>query len=121
MHLVGAALRPLMAEMGEVEGDRVVPGVAEGERLAAAVLVAADEDVVGLGQSRAAHERIDAVEIAAARSATPIMESLGEGRFRADQRRLVGRPPKGSLRGVCLARPHRKSRPVNQSTVSEMG
>ena len=32
MHLIGAELRALMAEMGKVERDRVVLGLAEGER-----------------------------------------------------------------------------------------
>src|SRR5665648_158335 len=82
--------------------------------LAGAVLVTADENVVGLGQSGAAHQRIDAVEIAAARGATPIMEGLRERGLRADQRRLVGRPPRGSLSGFSLARPHWKSVPLTK-------
>ena len=32
MHLVGAELRALMAKMGKIERDRVVLGLAEGER-----------------------------------------------------------------------------------------
>ena len=32
MHLIGAELRALMAEMGKIERDRVVLGLAEGER-----------------------------------------------------------------------------------------
>ncbi len=66
MHLVGAAFGALVAEMGQIEGGRIVLGLAEGERHPAAVVVAAHQDVVGPGQSGAADQRIDAMQIAAA-------------------------------------------------------
>src|SRR5262249_39787544 len=74
MHLVGAELRALMAEMGKIERDRVVLGLAEGERRTRAVVAAADEDVVGPGQRRTPDQRVDAVQIAAARGTAPIVE-----------------------------------------------
>jgi len=52
MHLVGAELSALMAEMGKVEGEGVVLGLAEQERYPATVRMAADEDVIGLRQGR---------------------------------------------------------------------
>src|SRR4029078_4775885 len=63
MHLIGAELRTLMAEMGKVERDRVVLGLAEGERCPRAVVMAADEDVIGSWKGRAADQRVDAMQI----------------------------------------------------------
>jgi hypothetical protein len=105
MHLVGPALGAFMAEMGKIEGGRFVLGLTEGQGQAPSVLVTADENVVGPGKGRAADQRIDAVQIAASRGPAPIVERLGEGCLGADQRRLVGRPPLGSL---CFhfAHPH---------------
>ena len=78
MHLVRAAFRALVAQVSEIEARRLVAGLPEGERGAGSVLVAANEDVVGSRQGRAADQAIDTVEIAPSRSATPIMEGLGE-------------------------------------------
>src|SRR5436190_14767205 len=84
MHLVGADLRALMTEMGEVKSDRIVLGLAEGERHAAPVVIAADQDVIGPWQGRAADQRVHAMQVTAARGPSPIVEGLGEGCIRAD-------------------------------------
>ena len=53
MHLVGPAIGALVAvaEMRQIEGDRVVPGPPEGERDPGSVLIAADEDAVAWGRA----------------------------------------------------------------------
>ena len=102
MHLVGAELGALMAEMGKVQGDRVVLGLAEGERRPRAVVVTADEDVVGSGQRRATDQGVDAVQIAAALGTTPIVERLVEAGFGADKGWLVGRAPRGRVGNILV-------------------
>jgi hypothetical protein len=95
-----------MAKVGEVERDRVVLGLAEGERHAPSVLITADEDIIGPGEGRAADQSIDAVEIAAPGGSAPIVEGLGEGSLGTNQRRLVGRTPFARLRSLHSAHPH---------------
>src|SRR5665811_553907 len=109
MHLVGADLRALMAQMGQVERDGIVLGIAKSERLAAAVLIAADQNVVGLGQGGAAHERIDAMQIAPARCATPVVKRLVERSLGADKRGLIGRRPRGRPMRLRLSAPRLRS------------
>jgi hypothetical protein len=95
-----------MAEMGKVQGDRVVLGLAEGERRPCAVVVAADQNVVGAGERRATDQGIDAVQITAARGTTPIVEGLVEAGFGANERRLIGRAPRGGIGYVLLVHQH---------------
>ena len=106
MHLVGADLGALMAEMGEIEGDGVVLGLAERERNTPPVVVAADEDIVHARQSRAADQAVDAVQIAPPGGPPPIVEGLGEGRLGADESRLVGRAELVKLGSFYFAHPH---------------
>ena len=106
MHLIGAEPSALMAEMGKVERDRVVLGLAEGERGPRAVVMAADEDVIGAWKGRAADQRVDTVQITPAGSAAPVMEGLVEAGFGADKRRLVGGAPRGGIGYICLVHQH---------------
>ena len=106
MYLVRPAFRALMAEMSEIEARSLVLRLAEGQGSPGAVVVTANENIVGPRQSRAADEAVNAVEITPSRRTAPIVESLGEGGFGADQRRLVRKLP---LRrsNFDFARPHR--------------
>ena len=106
MHLVRAAFRALVAQVSEIEARRLVAGLPEGERGAGSVLVAANEDVVGSRQGRAADQAIDAVEIAPSRSAAPIMEGLGEIGFGANEGWFIRKPPLRCI-NFYFARPHR--------------
>src|SRR6516165_4909198 len=110
MHLVGPDLRALMAEMGKVQRIGIILGLTESEPHADPVVITANEDVVAPRQGRAADQRVDAVQIAAARGPAPIMEGLVEHRLRADNCRLVGWAPVGWAPTVTLdfhfAHPH---------------
>jgi hypothetical protein len=105
MHLVGPDLRALMAEIGKVQRIGIILGLTEGERHADPVVITANEDVVGPRQGRAADQRVDAVQVTAARGPAPIMEGLVEHRLRADNCRLVGRAPMATL-DFHFAHPH---------------
>ena len=61
MHLVRTDLSALVAEMGEIEGHRLVLGLAEGQRDTTPVVIPADQDVVSARQSRAADQAVDAM------------------------------------------------------------
>jgi hypothetical protein len=86
-----------VAEMSEIEARRLVAGLTEGQCGPGPVIVAANENVVGPGQSRAADKGIDAVEITPSRGAAPIVEGLREVRFGADEGWFVRKPPLGRL------------------------
>ena len=95
VHLIGPELRTLMAKVGKVKRDRVVLGLAEGKRRPGAVVLAADEDVIGPGKRGAADQGVDAVEIPASRGAAPIMERLVEASLCTNKGGLITRPPMG--------------------------
>src|SRR5262245_8811760 len=106
VHLVRAAFRALVAEVSEIEARRLVAGLAEGQCRPRPVLVAANENVVGSGQGRAADQAINAMEVAAAGGAAPIMEGLSEIGFGTDEGWFIHKPPLRCL-NVYFARPHR--------------
>ena len=106
MHLIRTNFRAFVAEMGEIEGHRIVSGLTEGKRRARAVIIAADQDVICLRDRWAPDQGIDAVQIAPSRGPAPIVKGLVEGGFLANQRRLVGGPPLGRL-SLDFAHPHR--------------
>ena len=93
VHLIGPELRTLMAKVGKVKRDRVVLGLAEGKRRPSAVVLAADEDVIGPGKRGAADQGVDAVEIPASRGAPPIMERLVEASLGTNKGGFVTGPP----------------------------
>jgi hypothetical protein len=68
--------------------------------------MAADQDVVGLRQRRAADQRVHAVQIAASRGAPPIVKCLGEASLRANEGRLVRWAPGGDLVRFCRSHQH---------------
>ena len=102
MHLVGAELGAFMAEMGKVERNRAVLGLAEQQRRAGAVVVAADQDVIRARQRGAADQGINTMQIAPARCAAPIMKGLVEAGFGANKRRLVRGAPTGRALSLLL-------------------
>ena len=116
MHLVGAELGTLMPQMGEVERVGIVLGLAEIQRFAAAVVMAADQDVIGSGESRAVDQAVHSMQMTMARGAAPIMEGVVEGSLGAHKRWLVGRTPMVPLAHFSLAHPHGRlplNNPVN--------
>lgn len=92
VHLVCPSLGPFMPQMRKIESGGVILGLAEGERDPSSVLVAADQNVVGPGQCRAADQGIDAVQVTPSGGTAPIMKGLMKGGFGANERRLVVRP-----------------------------
>ena len=95
VHLVGPELGALVAKVGEVQADGLVLGLAKCKRSPAAVVVAADEDVVGAGKRRATNQGVNAVQVAPPGGAAPVMKGLVETRLGANDGRLIGGAPMG--------------------------
>jgi len=97
MHLIGTELRALVAEMGKIQGNRVVLGLAKGKRGTGAIIPSADEDVVGARKGGATDQSVNAVQITPPRGTTPIVKGLVEAGLGAHEGRLIGGAAMGRL------------------------
>ena len=78
VHLVGAQLGTLMAQMGQIERVGVAFGLTESKGFPRPVLATADQDVINLGEGRAADQAVNAVQVSVAGRSTPIVKSMRE-------------------------------------------
>jgi hypothetical protein len=109
VHLICTAFGALMPEMCTIEVFGIIFRLTKEKRSAPTFIVAADENVICPRYGRASNQAVNQMKVWLTRSATPIVEGVGEVYLGIDACRLMRRSPRGRF-NVSFVRPHVPSR-----------